>query len=155
MLYLVRLTTHFLTDCFHNFQSDQALEAELFVILYYTFLGLEISAKTYEVMSRKYTTTRTLHLHVDTPQSNTPDDKSFHESKKGEFDSLSKTSKETKLFRFSRGTDPLRYSRQSFCKWGETPHRGPLAEFTTLLKENLHVAPLPPLKRKKVKAQEL
>jgi len=53
-LYLIKLTVRFLNDNFSNFLADFVLESEMFIVLYYTFLGIEISDKSYQIINKKY-----------------------------------------------------------------------------------------------------
>jgi hypothetical protein len=43
VFYLVKLTTLFFKDCFSNLLIEATLESEICIVLYYTFLGVEIS----------------------------------------------------------------------------------------------------------------
>ena len=42
VFYLVKLTTLFFKDCFSNLLIEVTLESEICIVLYFTFLGVEI-----------------------------------------------------------------------------------------------------------------
>lgn len=48
------MVTKFLEHLFSNLLIDTTLESEIFILLYFTFLGVDIQLKTYEIIKRKY-----------------------------------------------------------------------------------------------------
>lgn len=86
------------------------------IVLFYTFLGLEVTQKTYEVMHKKYVGKES----SSSSSSNNKQEinKEFMKTSKNSFtdSNVLKSSKKLTNFRFNKGTDQCRRSHQSIRK---------------------------------------
>lgn len=97
----------FLTHNFSNIMVDGVMESEMCVILFYTFLGLEVTEKTYEVMYRKY---------LGKDGGNNKGNELGKTNKGGFEGSALKSSKKLTNFKANKGSGQSRRSHQSIRK---------------------------------------